>query len=248
MEKNIKLVIEYDGGAYHGWQRQKNERTIQGEMEKVIRTMTCQPVALIGSGRTDAGVHALGQVANFHCSTTLTAEILLRGLNRLLPEDIVVHSCCIVEADFHARYDAKSKTYRYQILNQYPPRAVGRQYAWQIRQTLNLPEMRLAACCLMGEQDFKAFEGSGSPRSSTIRNVLRADLREENNCVIFEIQATGFLKYMVRNIVGSLVEVGLGKMTSADFKAVLDSRDRQQAGLTAPPQGLFLVAVDYGLV
>ncbi len=245
MRKNFRLVIEYDGSAYHGWQRQKDRRTIQGEIEKTLFTITRCPVSLIGSGRTDAGVHALGQVANFSCATNLTAEIFYRGLNRMLPDDIVVHSCRLAEDAFHARYDAKSKTYRYHIFNHNPPKAIGRQYAWQIRQRLDTEAMGLAVQCIIGEHDFKAFEGSGSPRSSTVRNVLATDLRKEGEWLIFEIEATGFLKYMVRNIVGSLVEVGLGKLSDNDFRDILDSRDRQNAGITAPPNGLFLVTVAY---
>ncbi|MFZ5570853.1 MAG: tRNA pseudouridine(38-40) synthase TruA [Thermodesulfobacteriota bacterium] len=245
MGKNFRLVIEYDGSAYHGWQRQKDRRTIQGEIEKALSTITCRPVVLIGSGRTDAGVHALGQVANFTCDTDLTADIFHRGLNRMLPGDIVVHSCGPAEDSFHARYDAKSKTYRYHILNDRQPAAIGRQYVWQIRQGLDTEAMGRAARGIVGEHDFKAFEGSGSPRSSTIRNVLRTEVRQTGKMVFFEIEATGFLRYMVRNIVGTLVEVGLGKLSPRDFNMILDSRDRRNAGFTAPPRGLFLVAVAY---
>jgi len=172
MAKTFKLVIEYDGTAYHGWQRQKSDRSIQAEIEKALTVMTRQSISLAASGRTDAGVHALGQAAHFTCETAIDP------------------------ADFR--------------------------------------------------HDFKAFEGTGSPRTSTVRTILRADLKEETDgYLIFEIEGDGFLRYMVRNIVGTLVEVGREKITPQGFRVILESKDREQAGATAPPQGLFLVAVDY---
>jgi tRNA pseudouridine38-40 synthase len=246
MEQTFKLVVEYDGTAYHGWQRQTSDRTIQAEIEKALAIMTRQKVALAASGRTDAGVHALGQVAHFACTTAITPVKFLKGLNSLLPADIVIISCEAVPATFHARYAARRKTYRYRILNRPVPTAVDTRFAWHLRQPLDLDAMQAAAGHLTGEHDFKAFEGTGSPRSSTVRTIFRAELtRGDADYLIFEIEGDGFLRYMVRNIVGTLVEVGRGKLTADDFKAVLASRDREQAGATAPPQGLFLVSVDY---
>ena len=246
MEKNFKIIIEYDGSAYHGWQRQKRDRTIQQEIETALITMVGQRVVLHGSGRTDAGVHAYGQVANFCCETDLTPEIFQKGLGSLLPEDIVIRDCRTVAQSFHARYDVKSKIYQYKILNRMVPAAIGRQYAWYIRRKLDTGAMRSALAHIAGTHDFKAFEGTGSPRPHTIRNVLAAELSENTDGrVIFKIEADGFLRFMVRNIVGTLVDVGLAKITPDEFKKVLEPRDRRNAGATAPPQGLFLMEVKY---
>ncbi|MBU4345058.1 MAG: tRNA pseudouridine(38-40) synthase TruA [Proteobacteria bacterium] len=246
MLNNFKLTIEYDGTEYQGWQSQKNGRTIQEVIENAINIMTGKKVSLTGSGRTDAGVHALGQTANFHCNTELGPETFQKGLNSLVPDDIVIKECCLVDDKFHARYDAKSKTYYYKILNQRLNSAISRRYVWHIRKTLNLEAMHLAISHILGTHDFKAFEGSGSPRSNTIRTVINATLIEpDQNNLSFQIEANGFLRYMVRNIVGTLVEVGLGKITPEDFKTILLSRDRNRAGATAPPHGLFLVNVKY---
>lgn len=246
MEKNFKLTIEYDGSLYHGWQRQKNECSIQGEIEKALMTMAGEKVVLIGSGRTDAGTHALGQVANFHIDTSLVAETFQKGLNSLLPEDIVIKACRQVDKTFHARYDAKSKIYIYRILNSNLPAAVCRQYAWSIRKKLDIEAMRRAICHIIGAHDFKAFEGAGSPRSHTIRHVFKADLAEKDHeYLVFKIEADGFLRYMVRNIVGTFIDVGLLKITPDDFKKILLSRNRNMAGVTAPPHGLFLMKVKY---
>jgi tRNA pseudouridine38-40 synthase len=246
MAKNFKLVIEYDGGQYHGWQRQKNDLSIQGEIEKALEKMTAKGVTVIGSGRTDSGVHAKGQVANFECETRLKPEALMNGLNSLLAEDIKIKVCEQVDASFHARYDAKSKIYHYRILNRPTPAAIGRQYQWFIRKALNREAMRAAIAHIIGRHDFKAFEGSGSPRQSSSRHVHSADLVEhESGLLLFHIEADGFLRYMVRNIVGTLVDVGLEKLTPRDFKRILDCKDRSQASATAPAQGLTLVKVNY---
>lgn len=246
MLNNFKLTIEYDGTEYQGWQRQKNGRTIQEVIEDAISIMTGKKVSLTGSGRTDAGVHALAQTANFHCNTELGPETFQKGLNSLVPDDIVIKECCLVNDKFHARYDAESKIYHYKILNQRLNSAISRRYVWHIRKTLNLEAMRSAISHIVGTHDFKAFEGSGSPRTNTIRTVINATLIEsDQNNLCFQIEGSGFLRYMVRNIVGTLVEVGLGKITPEDFKTILLSRDRTRAAATAPPHGLFLVNVKY---
>jgi len=246
MLRNFKIIIEYDGGSYHGWQKQKNDLTIQGEIEKVLLKMTGNKVALTGSGRTDAGVHAFSQAANFHCNTNLLSEEFYKGLNSLLPKDIVIKECREVDNKFHARYDVKSKIYEYRILNCKTPAAISRQYAWFIRKKLDLNAMKSALSNIIGKHDFKAFEGTGSPRSHTTRNVLNATIEQKDtNYLYIEIEANGFLKHMVRNIVGTLVDVGLGKITSDDFKQILLSMDRNKAGATAPPHGLFLMHVKY---
>ena len=246
MTKNFKVTIEYDGSRYHGWQRQKKDHSIQAEIEMALEKITSAKVTLFGSGRTDAGVHAAGQVANFKCDTRLAPAAFISGLNSLLPEDIIIKDCERVATNFHARYDARSKLYHYKMLNRSIPAAIGRQYVWHIRKPLDRRTMRAAVAHTIGRHDFKAFEGSGSPRQDTTREVLAAKLIEEpGGILIFEIEAEGFLRYMVRNIVGTLVDVGLGKITAADFKRIMDSRDRAQAGVTAPAKGLTLIRVNY---
>lgn len=244
--RNFKLTIEYDGQAYAGWQRQIDQPTIQGTLEHAIATMAAQSITLAGSGRTDAGVHALGQVASFKCRTRLTAHIFLKGLNALLPRDIVVRHCETVPSRFHARFDATRKLYRYCILNDPAPKAIGRQYAWHIRAPLNTRAMRMACQAITGQHDFSAFTGSGSQPHSTVRTILSAQInRASGNMIHFEVLGEGFLKHMVRNLVGTLVEIGQGRRTADDMTRILVSRDRGQAGITAPAQGLFLVQVDY---
>lgn len=244
---NFKMTIEYDGSDFHGWQRQKGCRTVQEEIENALHTVIRQKIAVTGSGRTDAGVHALGQVASFKCVTRLGPETIQKALNSLLPDAIVIRDCKPVVATFHARYDAKCKTYRYRILNHPLAIAVGRQYAWHIRRPLDLDAMRRAAAILVGRHDFSAFEGAGSPRSHAVRQVFRAfiDREEKAEFLAFDIEADGFLRFMVRNIVGTLVLVGSGKISVAEFEAILLSEERERAGATAPPQGLFLMCVNY---
>jgi tRNA pseudouridine38-40 synthase len=243
---NFKIIIEYDGTGYHGWQRQKHERTLQQEIEQALAEMTRSPVKINGSGRTDAGVHALGQVANFQIETELTPNIFLKGLNSILPPDIVIKDCQRVDAAFHARYDATSKVYQYRIWNHNLPRAIGRQYAWHIRRKLDAAAMQSATTHLTGSHDFKAFEGTGSPRSHTVRQVTTAAFSEtDDGCLIFTIEADGFLRFMVRNIVGTLVDVGLDKIRPDAFREILASKDRRNASATAPAHGLFLLEVGY---
>jgi len=243
---NFKLTIEYDGTAYSGWQRQAEEPTVQAEIERALASMTRSTITLTGAGRTDAGVHALGQAANFHCDTRLGPEAFLKGLNSLLPADIAIRDCRRVPEDFHARFDAKSKVYRYHILNRSARAAVGRSYAWFLHRPLDLEAMRRAAEAIVGRRDFKAFESSGSPRAHTVRNVLDAGWMEgEDRRLTFQIEADGFLRCMVRNIVGTLVAVGLGKLAPGIVRDIIDSRDRKRAGAAAPGRGLFLVEVKY---
>jgi tRNA pseudouridine38-40 synthase len=245
--KNFKLIIEYDGTNYHGWQRQAAEPTVQAEIEQALSAMTRSDITLIGAGRTDAGVHALGQAAHFRCETRLDPEAILKGLNSLLPPDIVICDCRRVAEDFHARFDAQSKIYRYRILNRAARAAVGRSYSWFIHRPLDVRAMQQAAHLIVGRHDFKAFESAGSPRAHTVRHVLAAEWIEaqEQGLLTFQIEADGFLRCMVRNIVGTLVATGMGKIPPADVATILASRDRRRAGATAPPQGLFMVAVNY---
>jgi len=244
--RTIKLVIEYEGTHYLGWQVQPNGQTIQGVIQDCLKRLTGEPLQLIGSGRTDAGVHALGQVAHFKTESRMDANTFQRALNSLLPKDIVIRRAEEVEAEFHARRSAKSKVYEYRILNRTTPPAIDRQYIWYIPQKLNLDEMKKATHSLVGEHDFSAFRSVGSSARSSVRNILQADWkRGKGGLLRFEIEATGFLKQMVRAIVGTLVEVGRGKISVQDFKRILDSKDRKEAGPTAPAHGLFLNEVKY---
>lgn len=243
--KNFKLTIEYDGTHYHGWQRQKVLPTIQGEIEKVLSVMTREKVGISGSGRTDAGVHALEQVASFTCDTKITPEAFHSGLNSMLPDDIVIRACEAAPPEFHARYSARGKTYRYRILNRDLPVAIGRQYAWRIQRPLDTAAMAEAAEHLIGTHDFKSFESTGSPREHTIRKLMKAAFRREGEHLLFEVAGSGFLKQMVRNIMGTLVAVGGGRISPDGFREILEARDRQEAGTTAPACGLFLVSVNY---
>ena len=245
MNKNFKIIIEYDGGAYHGWQRQPEDNSIQSEIEKALMAMTGEAISVTGSGRTDAGVHAYGQVANFICDTKHTAAVFLKALNSILPQDITIKSCEEIPRDFHARFAAKRKTYQYRILNQTVPPAIFRHYFWHIKKHLNVSLMQDACRHLIGTHDFKAFQGQGSDVKDTVREIYRADLSQKDNQIIFEIEGNGFLRYMVRNIVGSLVDVGLEKLTPEAFHTVLLAKDRTQAGITAPALGLFLMDVKY---
>lgn len=246
LSRNFKLVIEYDGTRYSGWQRQAEKPTIQAEIERVLSLITRQSVILKGSGRTDAGVHALGQTASFHCDTRLSPKAFLRALNSLLPNDIVIRDCSEVPDGFHARYDVLAKTYHYQILNRPIPSAMDRHFSWHIRKPLNREAMSESLCCLVGTHDFKAFEGIGSPRTHTVRTIHLAEIiKNGNDSLRVVIKGDGFLRYMVRNIVGTMVRIGMGKMSPADMERILLSRDRNLAGATAPAQGLFLVEVQY---
>jgi len=244
---NFKLVIEYDGTAYQGWQRQNDGTTVQGTIEAALETMIGHPVTVIGSGRTDAGVHALNQVANFSANTRLTPEVFKRGLNSLLPPDIVIKDCSSVDEAFHARYRARSKVYNYRILNRSTPAALFRHYAWHISKPLNLNAMRTAMRCLKGQHDFSAFEATGSSRSDAVRTVMDVQLtaKDTDGYVVFSIEANGFLRHMVRNVVGTLVDVGMGKNFPGAFEDILMSKDRRQAGITAPAYGLLLKKVTY---
>jgi tRNA pseudouridine38-40 synthase len=243
---NFKLTIEYDGTGYHGWQRQKNARTIQETIESAISVMVKAPVRLIGSGRTDAGVHALGQAANFRCEKDLPPEAFVAGLNSLLPDDIVIRGCERVADDFHAQYDAKLKTYRYRILNRPIPSAICRQYAWFMPRPLDADAMNQAAGHLIGTHDFSSFEAAGSPRSHSHRTVYDARvIKKADDIICFAITANGFLRFMVRNIVGTLADVGIGKIRPDGLKTILAAQNRDQASATAPAHGLFLVCVHY---
>jgi tRNA pseudouridine38-40 synthase len=244
--RNIRLLIEYDGTHYHGWQVQPNAVTVQETIEEKLATMTRERVHLAASGRTDAGVHALGQVANFRTSSSIPLEGFLHGLNSLLPADIVIRSAEEMGEDFHAQFGAKQKTYRYVILNGPVPSAIHRHYAWHVPNPLDLQAMERASRYLPGKQNFASFRAADADSSDPVREVFRAEWSVPAPPFLhFTIEANGFLKHMVRNLVGTLVEVGKGRISEEDFQHILAARDRRQAGMTAPPQGLFLVEVRY---
>jgi tRNA pseudouridine38-40 synthase len=244
--RNIKLLIEYDGTNYQGWQVQPKGPTIQGVLEEKLGLLTGESIQLFGSGRTDSGVHALGQVAHFKTKSRMDIRSMQRALNSLLPPDIVIQKTEEVEEGFHARKHSKSKVYEYRILNRYLRSAFQRGYVWHIPLKIDFNEMEKATQRLMGEHDFSSFRSTGSPTRTTLRKVIRAEWKKGSKGLIrFEIEANGFLKQMVRSIVGTLVEVGKGKINSEEFQKILDSKDRKQAGPTAPAQGLFLKEVKY---
>ena len=244
--RTIKLLIEYDGRNYLGWQVQPKGATLQGVLEEKLSFLTNEKIDLLGSGRTDAGVHALGQVAHFKTKSQLDVQTIQRALNSLLPSDIVVQKVEEVDEGFHARKQSKRKTYEYRILNRNIRSAFHRGYAWHIPQTLDITEMKKATRSLMGEHDFSSFQSVGSPKRTAVRKVTRAEWKQSRDGFLrFEIEANGFLKQMVRAIVGTLVEVGKRKITSNEFQKILDSRDRKNAGPTAPAHGLFLKEVKY---
>lgn len=243
--RNIRLIVEYDGTAYCGWQRQVNGLSIQEVLEGCIGRMTGERVRLNGSGRTDAGVHALGQVANFRTDSRLGERNLLMGINSLLPPDIVVREVREVADDFHARFAAWSKTYLYRICNRPVRSALERHQAWFVWEPLALERIEACLPLFIGTHDFTSFCSIHSDSPDRVRTILRAGVSRQGEIVEISMEADGFLRYMVRTIVGTLVEAGRGRISPAEIAAVLAARDRCRAGLTAPPQGLFLKEVTY---
>jgi len=244
--RNIKLLIQYDGTNYLGWQVQAQGPTVQGALEEKLALLTGEKVPLIGSGRTDSGVHALGQVANFKTKSQMETHTIQKALNSLLPSDIAVIGVEEVEEDFNARGSAKSKIYEYRILNREIRSVFHREYAWHIPQKLDIREMQKATRILIGEHDFSSFRSVGTPTKTAIRKVFKAEWkRNKEGFLQFEIEATGFLKQMVRAIVGTLVEVGKSKITVEEFREILESKDRKNGGPTAPAHGLLLQEVKY---
>jgi tRNA pseudouridine38-40 synthase len=244
--RTIRLLIEYDGTNYQGWQVQPKGQTIQGLIEEKLALLTGETIRLIGSGRTDAGVHAFGQVAHFKTQSEMSLSSIQRALNSLLPPDIVIRRADEVEEDFHARKRSIGKVYEYRILNRELRSAFHWVYAWHIPQKLDFEEMKRATQWLIGEHDFSSFQSVGSPTRTAVRRVIRAQWRRGRGGLIrLEIEANGFLKQMVRAIVGTLVEVGKGQICSEEFRRILESRDRKMAGPTAPAHGLFLKEVKY---
>ena len=241
--RNLKLLIEYDGTQYGGWQRQENSRTIQGEIELVLKQVLQESISLIGAGRTDAGVHARGQVANFKTNTRLAPTELFGALNGLLPEDIVVHEVADVPEDFHARYSARERLYSYRITNSRT--ALMRQYAWFVKYQLDLPAMQATAETILGMHDFESFCRAQSDVDHYRCSIGRSEWKIEEDFFIFSVSADRFLHGMVRALVGTMVDVGRGFIEFGDFVKIIDQRDRTKAGMAAPPRGLVLEKVTY---
>ncbi len=244
--RNIRLTLEYDGTRYHGWQRQKNALSLQEVIEEALTRIAGETVRLIASGRTDAGVHARGQVANFINTTTVPLRAFLHGLNSLLPMDIAVLQAEEVPLAFQARYAALWKTYEFRILNRPMRSPLHHHYAWWIPGPLDVAAMQEAAQALPGEHDFSAFRAAGSRPGQAVRCVREAVWHQHpEGWLTFTITANGFLRGMVRSLVGTMAEIGRGKYTPGHLREVLEKGDRRLAGPTAPPQGLFLVGVEY---
>ena len=242
--RNIKILLEYDGSEFVGWQRQAHGRSVQEEIETVLRTVTEEFVTIVGAGRTDAGVHARGQVANFKIESGIAVNDLHRALNGLLPEDIVVQTTEEVAADFSARYSARERRYHYYISR--TPTAIRRKFSWQLFYPLNFDLMNEAGRYLVATKDFQSFCKVSSEVDNYLCNVMHAEWSELSPMAyVFSIRANRFLHSMVRTIVGTLVDVGREFITLQQFRDVVEAKDRRKAGMAAPPQGLFLEEVIY---
>ncbi len=242
---NYKLIVAYDGTAYKGWQYQPDQRTVQGTIHRALQIVTKRKPKLYGAGRTDAGVHALGQVANFHTRLSIPPDSMKKALNSLLPPDIRVLKCEIVGDKFNARFHAKGKVYEYRLFEGEVLLPHLQRFTAQVKgPALNLEAMKEAAKCLVGQKDFSSFTSDDS-RKDRVRKIQSFKIWKRGNIIYFRVKGSGFLKYMVRIMVGTLIEVGRGKISPKEFEEILEAKDRTLAGPTAPPQGLFLLKVLY---
>jgi tRNA pseudouridine38-40 synthase len=239
------MILEYDGGGYHGWQIQPRVLTIQEVIEEKIHRITQQASRVVAAGRTDAGVHALRQVVHFHTQSCLSVEAIRRALNALLPSDIRILKTEELSREFHARYSALGKRYEYRIWNGSVRSAFHDRYAWWIPVPLDFEAMQTACIVLIGRHDFSSFRSAGCDGKHAVREVKICGWRRKGQLLVFYIEANAFLKYMVRAIVGTLVEVGMGKSLADTFAEILRACDRTKAGMTAPARGLFLASVFY---
>ena len=248
MSRVLRLVIQYDGTDYVGWQRQLTGTSIQGLIEDALQPIEGAPVTVHGAGRTDAGVHALGQVCSFTLSATIDPARLARALNAVLPADVRVASAEEAAPDFHARFDATGKVYDYRIVNGPFVSPFVRGYAWHVIPPLDAAAMQDAAQVLIGEHDFTTFRGAGSEAHTSVRTITRIAWSGSGgpaDALTIRFEGNGFLRHMVRSIAGTLVEIGLGRWPACAMREILESRDRTRAGKTAPALGLFLVEVRY---
>ena len=244
---HLRLSVEYDGAGFCGWQVQPGERTVQGEIEKAVRTYVGTDLRVSAAGRTDAGVHARGQVVCFRSPRDLDPAEVSRALNALVPSDLCVNAVDIVGDDFDPRRSATRRAYQYRLWNSRVLSPFWRPYVWHVRTPLQIDEMRAAAAHLVGELDFSSFRAAGCDAAQPVRRVFVSELRGalDDNPLVYHIEATAFLRHMVRNIVGTLVEVGRGRRQASEMPGLLAACDRNLAGATAPPQGLCLTRVDY---
>lgn len=256
MNRSIRLIIEYDGSRYHGWQKQKGKVTLQSVLEETLSKITSEKTRLISAGRTDAGVHSLGQVALFRTAQSHTPQVFKRALNSLLPPDIRIIDASEVSLDFHPRFSARAKSYLYFIcLEERPPVFIA-NYCWPVKGPLNLEAMKEACPYIEGTHDFSGFRASGCGARTTVRTISEVSIERhkeipfmgagfENDFIVIKVIGNAFLRYMVRNIVGTLVEIGKGKRLPPSIKEILEQGDRRLAGITAPARGLFLERVYY---
>lgn len=243
---NVRLTIEYDGSAFHGWQSQPNLRTVETELKRAISLALHEPIrAVYASGRTDSGVHARAQVVNFHCSDTPNLVRLARAVSGILRHEVSVLHAAVVPDDFHARYSARSKQYSYTILNRPAPPTIDRHRCWHLACPLDLERMQAAAALLVGTHDFTSFRAAGCQQGSSVKQIMRSELVRIGDTLRYEIEGSGFLKQMVRNIVGTLVALGRHAASIAPMEEVLAARNRQAAAATAPATGLALEWVQY---
>lgn len=244
-KNNYKLTISYDGSRYYGWEHQPDKDTIQGKLESVISKMTGTETEVIGAGRTDAGVHAKGMVANAVITTDMSEQLLKEQINRYLPDDISVTDLKIAAERFHARYKAVGKTYRYTCYYGETKPIFDRKYLYRLDLEPDLEKMIKAAEYLTGEHDYASFCSNPKMKKSTVRIVDKIDIKKKNGYITFTYHGTGFLQHMVRILTGTLLEVGYGKRTPESIPELIDAKDRKLAGFTAPAQGLCLISVDY---
>lgn len=243
--RNIKLTIEYDGKKFGGWQKQPTKLNIQGEIEQAIKEITGEDVELNASGRTDSGVHSIGQVANFKTNSNIEIEKIPFAINSKLKKSIVIKNAEEVDESFHARYSCKGKKYRYIINNSIQGTAIYRDLECHIPQKLDIKEMKKAIKYFEGEHDFRGFRASGTSSKNSVRTIFKAEIKQENERIIIELTGNGFMYNMVRIIAGTLVDVGLKKIKPEEIPDIINSKDRNKAGKTLPAHGLYLVEVYY---
>ncbi|WP_047986523.1 tRNA pseudouridine(38-40) synthase TruA [Ornithinibacillus californiensis] len=243
---NYKLTIQYDGGRYKGWQRLgDSDNTIQGKIENVLTELAGEKIEIIGSSRTDAGVHALAQTANFKMRKNATEEEVMQYLNRYLPNDISVIDVTLVQDRFHARYNAKDKNYVYKIWNEQYPHPFMRKYSMHVEDKLDIEKMREASNYFLGKHDFTSYSNAKSKKKSMVREIYSLEIHENEGFIEITVRGNGFLYNMVRKIVGTLIEVGLGVKEAAAIPSIIDSKERIQTGRMADAEGLFLKKVGF---
>ena len=243
--RNIKLIIEYNGKGFNGWQKQPNRLNIQGEIEKAIGELTGEKINLIASGRTDAGVHSFGQTANFYTNSKIPIEKFAVAINSKLKKTIVIKSAEEVDEKFHSRYSVHNKKYRYIINNSEQGTAIYKDLEYHMPIKLNVEKMQEAVKYFEGVHDFSAFKASGTSSKSSVREIYKAEVFKQDEKIIIELTGNGFLYNMVRIIAGTLVDVGLGKIMPENIPNIIESKKRENAGKTLPPYGLYLVEVNY---